>query len=210
MKLAVLPTNRSTPRIPGLLSCGSSAFATRRKRSSKRRSRRKISEKNPFKGKPIHLEDNPFDRGLGMAHRMLKNSGHTLPWIETKREIIQERKAIDQAIEQHLAWLGDRIQRLKQAAASEKQLRRLEADHDRFLAYLHDRVAKLRQTIERYNLEVPLFDQTGRPTSGRKRTSRGSRKARPLLAEVGIARRRGPAGVLRLLRWGSNKKSPAP
>jgi hypothetical protein len=144
-------------------------------------------KKNPFKGKPIHLEDNPFDRGLGMAHRMLKNSGHTLPWIETKREIIQERKAIDQAIEQHLAWLGDRIQRLKQAAASEKQLRRLEADHDRFLAYLHDRVAKLRQTIERYNLEVPLFDQQVPNVRPETYIQRVQEKARPLLAEVGIA-----------------------
>ena len=31
--------------------------------------------------------------------------------------------------------------------------------HLRFLEHLRDRVAKLRKTIERYNLEAPLVDQ---------------------------------------------------
>ncbi len=35
---------------------------------------------NPGLGKPLHLEDNPFDQGMGMAHRVLRNAGfHKLP-----------------------------------------------------------------------------------------------------------------------------------
>jgi len=118
-------------------------------------------KENPFRGKPVYLEENPFERGLGMAHRLLKNSGHTLPWIETKNEILAERRAIKQAIEEHVAWLQDHVARLSKAAPKEREraAKRVREGHLRFVEHVRERVAKLRQVIERYNLEVPLFDQ---------------------------------------------------
>ena len=43
----------------------------------------------PGKGKPLHLdEEQPTCRPrLGAGYRMLKDSGFSLPWIETIREI---------------------------------------------------------------------------------------------------------------------------
>lgn len=116
---------------------------------------------NPYKGKPLRLEENPYDRGFGMAHRMLKDSGHTLPWIESKKEIVKERRAVDQAIEDHIQWLERSVARLDRAAPKKKESvkQSIKEGHLRFLDYLRDRVAKLRKAIERYNLEAPLIDQ---------------------------------------------------
>jgi hypothetical protein len=44
----------------------------------------------PGKGRPLDLSENPFeDPDCRMAHRLLRNSGHTLPWIEESRDIVQ-------------------------------------------------------------------------------------------------------------------------
>lgn len=143
-------------------------------------------KENPFKGKPLRLDENPFDRGFGMAHRMLKSSGHTLPWIETKKEIIQERKAIDQAVEDHLAWLKRRLDQLRASKARGEEIRRLHDDHARFLEYLRDRVTQLRQTIERYNLEVPLVDQQVPNVRPETYLKRAQESANPLFDQLGV------------------------
>src|SRR3989304_9408856 len=45
-------------------------------------------ENLPGMGKPLQLDENPFeDPGWRLAHRVLKNAGFTLPWLETRREI---------------------------------------------------------------------------------------------------------------------------
>ena len=42
----------------------------------------------PGKGKPLHLEDHPFeDPEWRMAYHVLRTGGFSLPWIETRREI---------------------------------------------------------------------------------------------------------------------------
>jgi hypothetical protein len=44
----------------------------------------------PGRGEPLDMSENPFeDPGARMAHRILRNSGHTLPWIEESREIVR-------------------------------------------------------------------------------------------------------------------------
>jgi len=49
----------------------------------------------PGKGQPVDLSENPFeDPDCRMAHRLLRNSGHTLPWIEESRDIV---RSIEQA-----------------------------------------------------------------------------------------------------------------
>jgi len=56
-----------------------------------------------------------------MAHRLLKNTGHTLPWIATKKEIIDERRAIEQAIDDHIAWVEQRVARYLQLSSGEAE-----------------------------------------------------------------------------------------
>ncbi len=42
----------------------------------------------PGKGKPLNLDENPFeDPELRLAHKLLKDGGFTLPWIEKRKEI---------------------------------------------------------------------------------------------------------------------------
>lgn len=44
------------------------------------------------KGKPLDLEENPFeDPSLRMAHRLLRNNGFAPEWIEQGKEIEAER-----------------------------------------------------------------------------------------------------------------------
>jgi|GEM_PF-2377772 len=153
-------------------------------------------KENPYKGKPLHLEDNPFDRGLGMAHRMLKNAGHTLPWIETKNEILAERRAIHKAIDDHIAWLQGRVQRLAAVAPGEKERAKqaVREGHLRFIEHLRERVAKLRKVIERYNLEVPLFDQQVPNVRPESYVALVEERARALLAEMAPEEPEAPAG----------------
>lgn len=42
----------------------------------------------PGKGQPLKLEENPHEPpGSGMAYRLLRDNGFTLPWIEERKEI---------------------------------------------------------------------------------------------------------------------------
>jgi DnaJ homolog subfamily C member 28 len=42
------------------------------------------------KGEPLDLSENPYeDPASRMAHRLLRNSGHSLPWIEESRDIVR-------------------------------------------------------------------------------------------------------------------------
>src|SRR5579883_2651574 len=46
-------------------------------------------------GKPLDLEENPFeDPSLRMAHRLLKNNGFAPAWIEEGKEIEREIQAL--------------------------------------------------------------------------------------------------------------------
>ncbi len=58
----------------------------------------------PGKGKPLHLDDtNPYgDADWELAYQILKESGYTLPWIETLHEIEND---IDVALKELIrAW----------------------------------------------------------------------------------------------------------
>lgn len=141
---------------------------------------------NPYKGKPLRLDENPYDRGFGLAHRMLKNSGHTLPWIESKRELVQERRAVEQAVDDHVHWLERQVARIERTSPKEREALKQSAreGHLRFLDYLRDRVAKLRKAIERYNLEVPLVDQQLPNVRPETYVVRVEERARELLARL--------------------------
>lgn len=113
-------------------------------------------ESNPFKGKPLYLDrENPFEKELAMANRMLKNAGYKPPWIEAREEIVAEKRALRQAMAKHLALLESAVPRAEGGAA----LAALRDRHAEFLDQLKERIDKLRRQIMRFNLEVPVIDQ---------------------------------------------------
>jgi DnaJ family protein C protein 28 len=59
----------------------------------------------PGKGKPLHLEDNPFeDPEWRLAYHVLRTSGHALPWIETRRELEDALLAARAALQRTWEW----------------------------------------------------------------------------------------------------------
>ena|SRR5690625_679255 len=100
---------------------------------------------NPYKGKPLDLSVNPFEKEKALGHRMLKSSGFAPGWIEMKKELMQERKDICRMIDEF-------VDNVRSTPGKD-------AIHRRFLERVYARVARLRKKIERYNLETPLMDQ---------------------------------------------------
>ena len=68
---------------------------------------------NPYKGKPLDLSVNPFEKERALGHRMLKSSGFAPEWIETKRELLREQRAIRKMIDDYV----EEAKRRKDAAA---------------------------------------------------------------------------------------------
>jgi len=62
--------------------------------------------------------------------------------------------------------------------------------HSRFVEHLRERVAGLRKVIERYNLEVPLFDQQLPNVRPEEYAARVEARARDLLARLGAGAER--------------------
>lgn len=119
-------------------------------------------EGNPYKGRPLNLTVNPYDKGMGMAHRMLKSTGFTLPWIADKQEIVAEKRDIQRSIDEYVEATGHRLRQIRELTSMDdidKELTELAAEHEAFYANLHERISRLRRRIERYNLETPLVDQ---------------------------------------------------
>ncbi len=104
----------------------------------------------PGKGKPLHLdESNPHaDPEWELAYRMLKESGYSLPWIETIREI---EKDIDVALKElQRAWKW-RIIYLSAEVPEEKASEEWERSQKAF----KDKLTALNKRIRDYNLQVP-------------------------------------------------------
>lgn len=104
----------------------------------------------PGKGKPLHLDEaNPHaDPEWELAYRMLKESGFSLPWIETIREIERDIETARQDLQRAWEW--------HQAALATSQPESYNsAEWVRAQATFKDKVAKFNQRIRDYNLEVP-------------------------------------------------------
>jgi len=104
----------------------------------------------PGKGKPIHLDEtNPHaDPEWELAYRMLKDSGFSLPWIETLREIERDIEAACNDLRLAYEWY--------QAAKSKSQPDDYaNNDWERSQESFKDRLAALNKRIRDYNLQVP-------------------------------------------------------
>lgn len=100
-------------------------------------------------GKPLHLEDNPYeDPEWRLAHHMLRSSGFSLPWIELRKEIETELEAAQQALA--LAW--ERRARLLGPGAGGGPV---EDEWRRACQAYKTQIEALNRKIFTYNLQVP-------------------------------------------------------
>lgn len=104
----------------------------------------------PGKGKPLQLDEaNPHaDPEWELAYRMLKESGYSLPWIETIREIEKDIEAARKDLQTAWNW--------NQAAISEsKSGNYVSAEWERSQVTFKDKLTALTKRIRDYNLQVP-------------------------------------------------------
>ena len=103
----------------------------------------------PGKGKPLHIKENPnADPDWELAYHLIKESGFTLPWIMTIREIERDIEKARTDLQRAWKW---RIIYLSCDVPDEKA----SAEWDRALAAFKDKLPSLNQRIRAYNLEVP-------------------------------------------------------
>lgn len=103
----------------------------------------------PGKGKPLHLDQNPHeDPAWSAAYRILQNSGHTLPWIETRQELEANLQDARSRLARTWAWRVD-------ALAEGHPPQDIQFDWERSVEQFHRRIADINRKIRAYNLEVP-------------------------------------------------------
>jgi len=104
----------------------------------------------PGKGKPIHLDEtHPHaDPEWELAYRMLKDSGFSLPWIETLREIERDIEAACNDLRLAYEWYQN-------AQSKSPPDDYANNDWERSQESFKDRLAALNKRIRDYNLQVP-------------------------------------------------------
>lgn len=99
----------------------------------------------PGKGKPLKLDDNPYeDPSWRAAHRILRNGGYTLPWIESGREIQMELERCRADLTR--IWLWSR-------EAESEDRRRVWQQAERAF---QEQVEAVNRKIRLHNLQAPL------------------------------------------------------
>lgn len=102
------------------------------------------------KGKPIDLSENPFeDPDWRMAHRMLRNAGLALAWIEERKDIDTELEAARTILAR--AWL------VSQNARGSEHSRSAEARWLKALADFREKATELNRRIDLWNLKAPAI-----------------------------------------------------
>ena len=103
----------------------------------------------PGKGKPLRIEENPnADPDWELAYHLIKESGFSLPWIVTIREIEEDIGKVRQVLQRAWKW---RIIYLSAEVPDEKA----SAEWVRALEAFMDKLPALNQRIRDYNLVVP-------------------------------------------------------
>ncbi len=103
----------------------------------------------PGKGKPLNLDHNPHeDPGWRIAYHMLRSSGYTLPWIETRQEIEAELEGALTSLERSWKW---RRSALDQNLTYEI----VESEWQHASNSFNEKIDELNKRIDDYNLEVP-------------------------------------------------------
>jgi DnaJ family protein C protein 28 len=102
----------------------------------------------PGKGRPLRLDENPFeDPEWRMAYQVLHNSGYSLPWLESRREILKDLEAAQAALVKTYAWHKAYL------PGAEPPFAR--AEWERAVKAFQEKITALNQRILSYNLIVP-------------------------------------------------------
>ena len=103
----------------------------------------------PGKGRPLQLDENPHeDPAWRMAFKMLKDSGFSLPWVETIREIEAEVEKARLALQRAWEWRREALEQNQPHPT-------VQAEWQRALDAFQAQVVALNKRIRDYNLEVP-------------------------------------------------------
>ena len=101
------------------------------------------------KGKPLNLEENPHeDPEWRIAYRMLRQSGYTLPWIESRREI-------DEAIDDARSKLNNAWEWRQWAREQGRPQDDINFEWQRARATFAEQIGQINTQIKSYNLAVP-------------------------------------------------------
>lgn len=96
----------------------------------------------PGKGKPLKLDENPHESPeWRLTYIMLKNSGFSLPWLETRHEI---EEAIEKAYTE-----------LKRAWDDRQPNQQATGEWQRAVEVYRQRISEINKRISGYNLAVP-------------------------------------------------------
>ncbi len=105
----------------------------------------------PGKGKPLHLDENPFeDPEWHLANKVLLDGGFTLPWIEKRKDIEVRLAAARAALGQ--AWL-----RRSNALRAGQEMGWIETQWRQAEEVFRSGCSELNRLIFSYNLEVPTY-----------------------------------------------------
>lgn len=105
----------------------------------------------PGKGRPINLDENPFeDPEWRMAHHLLQEGGFSLPWIEARREIDSELESARQRLSQ--AWAKQRA-----SLAHGVDLHRIDLEWKAAQQQFIQKLESINKLIRDYNLQAPLL-----------------------------------------------------
>jgi DnaJ family protein C protein 28 len=111
----------------------------------------------PGHGKPLNLEENPHeDPTWRSAYRMLKNSGFSLPWIETMKDIETDLERTRGDLARTWSWKQSSMGASGGKEGEEEEWRRA-------VEAFRERIAAINRRIHDYNLEVPSirFQRSG-------------------------------------------------
>ena len=105
----------------------------------------------PGKGKPLNLDENPFeDPEWHLANKVLRDGGFSLPWIESRKEIEARLEAAQAALSK--AWLT-RGSDLGSAYTPSQ----VDAEWKRAEDAFRSESAQINKLIFSYNLVVPTY-----------------------------------------------------
>jgi DnaJ family protein C protein 28 len=103
----------------------------------------------PGKGKPLNLEENPFEAPeWRLAYHVLKNSGFSLPWIEKRGEIEALIEAERSSLKRMHEWS-------RQAFMEGLPASFVTAEWNKAVGKFREQAAEINRLILSYNLEVP-------------------------------------------------------
>ncbi len=103
----------------------------------------------PGKGERIEFDENPYeDPDSRTAHKLMRDAGFTLPWIE-------ERRSIDKELEEARKILSRAYILFKKADASRKRREGTEIIWQKRVEEFRAKVEELNKRIRRLNLKVP-------------------------------------------------------